>query len=320
MLHNGHEFICDPPVPESESTLHPQTSHTLIAEHPKGARWPAEIDLAFTLRNGRSVMSRVEHKGPLRVQRAFQESDGSCHVYLLHPPGGVVGGDSLEIKVSCDRGTDVVLTSPAAGKFYRCATSASSQVQNVAIHVDEAAHFEWLPQETIFFNGASAQLKHEVRLAAGASYLGWEIFCLGRKASGETFDTGHVVQATSIFRDDRLLHRERIMLSDETMKGAWSLQGQSITGTFVATVGVGASVEDQSLSSGRVNDRLRGLINSLDEPNWGVTAKGGVIVVRYLGGDIEQCREGFEYSRSWLTDAGLFNVQGRRVRPRIWNT
>jgi len=218
------------------------------------------------------------------VQRTFNEADGSCHVYLLHPPGGVVGGDTLDIAIAALNDTDVVLTTPAAGKFYRCLDDGSHQQQQVTLTVGPGAHFEWLPQETIFFDGARSRLQHRVILDARASYLGWEILCLGRRASGESFTVGSIQQSTALLRSDELIHREHLKASPDNIDGAWSFAGQTVSGTLVAT-------SREVFSSSRADDRLQGLIKRLDDPQWGVTAKAGVILVRYLGNDTEHCRQ-----------------------------
>jgi urease accessory protein len=275
--------------------------------------WAASIRLAFKQATDRTILHRSRHEGPLRVQRTFNEADGSCHVYLLHPPGGVVGGDTLDIAIAALNDTDVVLTTPAAGKFYRCLDDGSHQQQQVTLTVGPGAHFEWLPQETIFFDGARSRLQHRVILDARASYLGWEILCLGRRASGESFTVGSIQQSTALLRSDELIHREHLKASPDNIDGAWSFAGQTVSGTLVAT-------SREVFSSSRADDRLQGLIKRLDDPQWGVTAKAGVILVRYLGNDTEHCRQGFEFARDWLTAAGLFNVGSPRQRPRIWNT
>ncbi len=275
--------------------------------------WAASIALAFKHANDRTILHRSLHEGPLRVQRTFNEADGSCHVYLLHPPGGVVGGDSLDIGISAADQTDVVLTTPAAGKFYRCLDDGSEQRQLVTLQIGADAHFEWLPQETIFFSGARSRLQHRVRLSDSASYIGWEILSLGRRASGEKFRVGSIQQSTTLLRDDQLIHRERLAARPDNISGAWSFAGQTVSGTLVAA-------SREKFSSSRADDRLQGLIKRLYDPQWGVTAKAGIILVRYLGNDAEHCRQGFEFARDWLTAAGMFNVDSPRQRPRIWST
>src|SRR5262245_31815427 len=90
--------------------------------------WPAELELWFEASQGKTRLKRRRHAGPLMVQRPFfPESDGTCHVYLLHPPGGVAGGDRLDMRFHLAPGSRAVLTTPGATKFYRCPDSRSQQ-------------------------------------------------------------------------------------------------------------------------------------------------------------------------------------------------
>lgn len=109
--------------------------------------WLAQLRLRFAAREGRTYLAQRQHLGPLLVQRPFYPEANACHVYIVHPPGGVVGGDRLELQVDAGAGSHVLLTILAATKFYRSAGQFARQLQ----HLDaEAAAIEWLPQETIF--------------------------------------------------------------------------------------------------------------------------------------------------------------------------
>jgi glutamate synthase (NADPH/NADH) small chain len=124
------------------------------------------------------------HTGPLRVQKAlYPEGPQVCHAVIVHPPGGVVGGDALDIAISAAAGAQALLTTPGAGKWYRANGRPSRQDVRIAIGANAA--LEWLPQETLFYREAEVELTHQVSLAADARYLGSEILCFGRTASGE---------------------------------------------------------------------------------------------------------------------------------------
>ncbi len=92
------------------------------------------------------------------VQRPFYPEGGTCHVYLLHPPGGVVGGDQLELQVQSEPGSHALITTPAATKFYRAGPHPHSLLQQ-NLQVRDAT-LEWLPQETIVFDGAEGKDAH----------------------------------------------------------------------------------------------------------------------------------------------------------------
>jgi urease accessory protein len=119
--------------------------------------WLAELDLGFAPRGSRTVLARRRHRGPLAVQRPFHPEGDVCHVYLLHPPGGVVAGDRLAIRVAADPGAEALLTTPAAGKFYRSEGPVARQT--VALEIGEGASLEWLPQETILYPGRAGRCR-----------------------------------------------------------------------------------------------------------------------------------------------------------------
>ena len=76
--------------------------------------WRAELALDYRLQDGRTVLAR-RHRGPLQVQKAlYPEGQGLCHTLLIHPPGGIAGGDSLSIDVAVQSGAQALITTPGA--------------------------------------------------------------------------------------------------------------------------------------------------------------------------------------------------------------
>ena len=136
--------------------------------------WLARLHLELEHSGIRTTVKRAIHHGPLRVQRAFYpESDGTCHLLILHPPGGVVGGDVLDLCLEVHESGSCLVTTPGATKLYRC-DGRSSRI-STAIHVASGSRCEWLPQEMIVFNGARTRVRTEVHLDDGASFIGWEV-------------------------------------------------------------------------------------------------------------------------------------------------
>ncbi|MBN8499429.1 MAG: urease accessory protein UreD, partial [Candidatus Accumulibacter sp.] len=170
--------------------------------------WPGRLTLGFERRGERTLLARCEHFGPLRVQKAlYPEGPAVCQAIVLHPPGGIAGGDSLEVVLTAAAGAHAQLTTPGAGKWYR--SGGRRARQSLHVRVDEQAIVEWLPQETIVFDGAEAELETRVELAAGALYCGWDILCLGRTACGERYTHGGLDLATRIEQAGRPLWIER---------------------------------------------------------------------------------------------------------------
>ena len=159
-----------------------------VAE-PIFAPWKAELSLGFRFTDYRTVLAEKRFSGPLVVQKPLYPEGGAvCHAIVVHPPAGIVGGDQLSLRVNAGCKTAVLLTTPGAGKWYRSAGAWASQ----KLRFEVAGSLEWLPQETIVFDGALADMGCEVNLGDESTYIGWEILCFGRAGSGERFSKGRV--------------------------------------------------------------------------------------------------------------------------------
>lgn len=270
--------------------------------------WPAELELGFARHRDRTVIARRRHRGPLLVQRPFHpESDGTCHAYVLHPPGGVVGGDTLSISIDVLPGASALLTTPAAGKLYR--TSGPSARLEQTFRVDDGGSLEWMPQETIAFGGSCATSKTVVRLAPRARYLGWEITCLGRPASGDDFSIGSYRQCTEIWREDRLLVVDRTHAEADgpARREAWGWAGRSVYATLVATV-----ASDALLATLRAT-----VATERDGERFAVTTLAGITVCRFIGTSAERARRALISAWTVIRPELL----GKSAcPPRIWTT
>ncbi|MCO2093604.1 urease accessory protein UreD [Pseudomonas aeruginosa] len=169
--------------------------------------WHAQLELAYARAGDATRPVTRRHSGPLRVQKhLYAEGPEVCQHILVHPPGGIAGGDSLAFDVRLGERAWAQLTSPGAAKWYRAACPSR---QTLEIHLEPGATLEWLPQESIVFAGAQAELETRIQLRGDARLFYWDMVALGRPASGERFASGHFVAALDIRRDDRLLWHER---------------------------------------------------------------------------------------------------------------
>jgi urease accessory protein len=266
--------------------------------------WRAGLELGFSRRDGRSVLASRRQHGPLTVQRAFYpEGDGCCHLYLLHPPGGLVGGDVLEISAACRDKAHALLTTPAAGKFYRSAGAWAEQRQT--LRIEESAAQEWLPQETIFFDGCRARVQTRVELGQNSRFIGWEINCFGRPASGEGFSSGECRLEWELWRGNQPLFIERSRINQEIQAAPWGLRGHAAAGLLLAYPVTPA-----------LRDALREALATQAEL-WAVTLQQEVLVVRCLAKQAEAIKQVFY--RAWETARPV--VTGNAAhRPRIWKT
>jgi urease accessory protein len=275
---------------------------------PQPSNWLAELELWFEEREGTTRLMRRRHLGPLMVQRPFHsESDGTCHVYLLHPPGGVAGGDRLDMEFHLGPRARAVLTTPGATKFYRSLHGRSAQ--QVTIDVGADAVCEYLPQESIVFDGANARIDTRVTLARGATYVGWDFICLGRPAAGERFENGMLSQRTEILRDGKPVWFERLHIPGGSPLGtaAYALAGKPTLGTMIY---IGQSAEN-------VTERVRSAVGEASGTVFSVSRLEQAVVCRYLGPKVSEGKALFIRAWDLLRTAG----QGKPASaPRIWAT
>ncbi|STV32613.1 urease accessory protein UreD [Klebsiella pneumoniae] len=174
--------------------------------------WQATLDLRFQQAGGKTVLASAQHVGPLTVQRPFYPEEETCHLYLLHPPGGIVGGDELTISAHLAPGCHTLITMPGASKFYR--SSGAQALVRQQLTLAPQATLEWLPQDAIFFPGANARLFTTFHLCASSRLLAWDLLCLGRPVIGETFSHGTLSNRLEVWVDDEPLLVERLQLQE----------------------------------------------------------------------------------------------------------
>ncbi len=162
------------------------------------AGWRARLELRFAPRGGATRLAHNRHEGPLRLIRALPHDDGRCEAVIVHPPGGLVGGDLLELEVALDAGARVVCTTPGAQKWYRSRSAAAAACARTRVALGAGAALEWLPQPAIVFDDARVEQSIAFELAADARMIGWECLVLGRAAMGERFARGALRQSVSL--------------------------------------------------------------------------------------------------------------------------
>lgn len=269
--------------------------------------WQAHLTLGFARRDGRTLLAERRHRGPLRLQRPlYPEGPDVCHVLLLHPPGGVVGGDELHIDVHAAAGAHALITTPAAGKFYRCEDSIGRVEQRIG--VDAGAIVEWLPQEAIVYAGARAETSTRIEVAQGGRFIGWETLCLGRPVGAAPFASGLLRQRFEIWRDGKplWLERGRYAGGAPALTSAWGLRGHTVTATLVCVGG-----------DARLVEAIRGAVVAQDGEAFGVTRLREVTVCRYLGPSAERARRCL--MPAWWQMRWALLRRGPH-RPRIWET
>lgn len=269
------------------------------ADPPRATGWCARLELSFERAGARTVVGRRWHRGPLVVQRPFYPEGGVCHSCIVHPPGGVVGGDSLHVEIDAQAGAQVLVSTPAAGKFYRSAGPVGRVCQQLRVG---DATLEWLPQENIFYPDTRARVDCHLHLAAAARFIGWELACLGLPARGEGLAAGVVRQAWDIRREGRPVLLEQVRFDEELRLAPWGLGGCSATGTLIAFPAGPALV-----AAVRAVDAGPALLSA--------TLLDGVLVVRGTASRTHQLRSAF--LRAWEILRPVVCARAASP-PRLW--
>lgn len=269
--------------------------------------WQAMLELGFTKREARSYLAHRLHKGPLVVQKSLHpEGDAVCHAVIIHPPGGVAGGDALQLQVDVGEGAQALLTTPGAGKWYKANGTLASQ--DLKFTLAAGSGLEWLPQENILFDAAEVRFGAEVDLAADARFAAWDIVCLGRQAQQEAWQTGVYQLKQQIRREGRLIWNERAHMraADVSTTSRVGLGGAVVFGTFLVCAGTVPA---------EVVQACRDIVPA--GAKTGITALPEVLAIRYVGQASQQARQYFEQCwqllRPWYYSRAA-------IRPRIWNT
>ena len=272
------------------------------------AGWEARLALEYALRGERTVLSRREHSGPLVVQKTlYPEGNSVCHSIVVHPPGGIAAGDDLKLELRLRQGTAALLTTPGAGKWYKSMGPKASLAQH--FDVARGAVLEWLPQPAIVFDQARAEAKTEIFLEQDALYMGWDITCMGRTASGERFGSGELRQRTEVWQQGRRLWCEyaRLAGGDPMLASNAGLAACTVSATLIAA---GKEIQKELI------ELCRGVAPEAGE-HAGVTALPRVLLARYLGHSSEAAMHYFIALWTLLRPA----LTGRTaVLPRIWAT
>jgi urease accessory protein len=266
--------------------------------------WHAELQLGYARFGDSTRPTLRRHSGPLRVQKhLYAEGPQVCQHIIVHPPGGIAGGDRLDISARVERDAWAQLTSPGAAKWYRANSPAYQQLE---VTVADGATLEWLPQETIVFSAAQAQLSTSIDLQGDARLFYWDVIALGRPASDERFERGHFQSQLNIRRDGQLLwhERQRIVGNDGLLDSPIGLDGQPVFATLLVT--------------GEIDSELLERCRALDHPVRGdLTQLPGLLVARCLASEALLAR-GWLIALWRLLRPALLGREA--LAPRIWNT
>ena len=268
--------------------------------------WQGKLALKFAQRNNKTQIIDQFSQAPWKIQRPFYpEGSKICHCVAVHTAGGMVGGDRLMAEWELQPQTQVLMTTPTASKIYRSNGATTQQLINLKL--GNSAFLEWLPQESIIFDGANYQQKLQVDLAPNAIWFGWEINRFGRSARGEKFLQGHWQSHTEIWRAGLPLWIDRQQLPAHMSLSSNGLAGYPVAATLAL---VGRKIEAEVL------DQIRGLttLNS-STCSFGVSRLIEGLICRYRGDSTQAVRQWF--IDIWQILRPLY-LQRQICSPRVW--
>jgi urease accessory protein len=273
--------------------------------------WRGSLAIDYRLRDGRTI-AHDRHDGPLRVLRTLHPEGGVCHSVLVHPPGGVVGGDELAIELTLGEGAHALVTTPGATRFYRSAEATATQTLRVV--AGAASRLVWLPLETIAYSGCLATNALRFELAQGAEMIGWDVTALGPPESERPFDAGRFTQ--SIELPGRWLERGSIAAGDDRLLDSplgWAGRRVLATMWFASGDSLDPARSEALLDAAR----SAAATHPLAATAGATSPQRGVIVVRALAERVEPAMELLQRIwRAWRPLAwGL-----AATAPRVWST
>lgn len=273
-----------------------------ILDRAASTGWRAELELSYR-REGNRTLLEHRHRGPLRVQRPFFPEGGVNHTYLLHPPGGLVGNDRLSIELRSAADAHALVTTPGATKAYRNVCDGAGIEQTFKVD----GILEWLPQETILFNGSRLTSDTTFKLGTGGRLIAWELQCLGRPHGNQPYVSG---QARFRLRVGTpagwLLHDHLALAGDAPLLAApWGLNGYTSLGVMLAYPA------DQGLLDG-----ARRMLEQAKLPV-AATLVDDLLIVRAMAAQAQTVRQAF--TGVWREiRPQLLGVPA--CEPRIWAT
>lgn len=272
------------------------------AEPPVWQRMEGEARITFREREGASRLGALYQKGSAKLRLPRVPPGSAPEAVLINTAGGVTGGDILKLEGRVEAGARAVLTTQASEKVYRA--SAGVARVSTSLCIAEGARCDWLPQETILFDGGRLHRSLEVEMAEDASFVGVEAVVFGRTSSGESVRSGALRDFWKVRREGRLIFADCMRIDGEIaekLERRAAFNGNRAAATLVAvSSGVEAKVES-----------LRAVFRDNQEIEAGVSAWDGLLVSRILG------------SSGWALRRGLLValtvLRGGVALPKVWH-
>lgn len=284
--------------------------------------WLASLGLEISFSSHGSQLIRTQRNGPLSVQKAFYPEGKNCaHIYLLHPPAGIVSGDELRINIDVNQQAHCLITTPGANRFYRARDNISigdsKQLQHCEINLAAQAKCENFPLETIVYEGADGFNTVDIKLNSASAYLGWDITCLGLPRSNQLFNKGHYTQLNRVYCNSTLIYHDRIAIKPENNihHHIAGLNQHHVFATFLAYA---PKAQLTQAIQKKLMTELRADITKMQAENKvSISQIRQLLVIRYLGDHAEECKALF--IQLWQKIRPIYLNKAANI-PRIWHT
>jgi urease accessory protein len=273
--------------------------------------WNATLSLDYSLQAGKTL-AHFRHDGPLRIlQSLHPEGDAVCHNVLVHPPGGLVGGDTLDISVTAATGSHGLITTPGATRFYKSA--GETALQRTRLRLESGARAEWLPMEALCYSGCIAENHLTLDLQPGAEMIGWDVTALGLPSAGKPFEQGSFcqhIELPGVWLERARLRAEDLLL----MNSPLGLTGQRCIGTLFFASGSKLDRQRRQLALDLAREVIEA--HALSSTAGATSPDAQVVVVRVLAPLVEPAmglmKEVWKVWRRHFWDKAA-------PSPRIWS-
>lgn len=265
-------------------------------------RATGRLRAGFRDRNGRTVLDRLRQESCLKLRFPRADQAEWTTAVTLNTSGGVAGGDDLESTFQIGSGARVTIAAQAAERFYRALPGSAPARVRTRITIAENAAVEWLPQDTILFDGSAVDRALEIELSASAWFLGVESLVFGRAAMGERVQQGRLHDVIRIHRDGGLILHEAVHLDGAVHA---MLQRPAIA----AGAGAAATLVHVAAAAEAFLEPIRRAFAGADV-EWGASAWNGMLVARLLAPESAMLR------RAMCAALGI--LRAPRPLPRVW--
>lgn len=269
-------------------------------------RMQGRAEIGVVHADGRDRLAHLYQRAPLRVLFPDPPAGDPPHAALVTTSGGLAGGDRLEVAVKAGPQAALLVVGSAAEKVYR--STWADTVMEVALNAAAGARLEYLPQETILFEGARLRRTTRIDVAAESKVLAGEILIFGRAARAEKLTCGLVREAWEIRRDGRLIWADALHLEND------------LAALLAAPAGFnGATAAAAVVCLGTDPAALRDQARALNADYAGRFAAGvikDILVARWLDNDAMRLRGAFATTWKTLRHATL-DLPARL--PRLWD-